>query len=295
MANMCSILAPAVDRRQGGCQDAGVARLSLIADPGDSRLLPYVGLTDAAHRRRHDTVTATFVVEGVTAIRQALRSSYPVLSVLVTPAKAEVLAADLAVVDLDVYVAERAVMGAVAGFDIHRGAVAVAGRTALPSVTDLLGAARTVAVLEGINDHENLGAIARSAVALGVDGLLLDPTCADPLYRRSVRVSMGEILHLPFARAVRWPDDLHAVRQAGFAIVALTPGTDARTLDEVAAELAGTRVALVLGAEGPGLASSTLTAADWRARIPLRPGSDSLNVGHAAAVAFYEIGRHRRR
>ena len=270
-----------------------MARLIPLDDAGDPRLVPYVGLTDAAHRRRHDTATATFVVEGVTAIRRALSSPYPLRSALVTPAKADALAADLERTDLEVYVAVRSVMGAVAGFDIHRGAVAIGERLPLPSLDRLLTGARTIAVLEGINDHENLGAIARSAVALGVDGLFLDPTCADPLYRRCVRVSMGEMLHLPFTRGTAWPDDLTAVRRAGFAIVALTPAIGARPLDQVAGELIGVPVALVLGAEGPGLASPTLAMADHQARIPLRPGSDSLNVGHAAAVAFYEIGRHR--
>jgi tRNA G18 (ribose-2'-O)-methylase SpoU len=144
-------------------------------------------------------------------------------------------------------------------------------------------------VLEGINDHENLGAIARSAAALGVEGLVLDPTCADPLYRRCVRVSMGEILHLPFTRAEHWPGALDEIRAAGLAVVALTPAADAEPIDVVAARRRAGPVALMFGAEGPGLTAAALAAADEVTRIPLRSGTDSLNVGHAAAIAFYEF------
>jgi tRNA G18 (ribose-2'-O)-methylase SpoU len=285
---MRSIFAATVDRRQGDCQDALVARFSTIADPGDARLEPYTGLTDADHRRRLEGATGTFVVEGVTAIRRAASSPYQLLSILVTPAKAETLAPAIETLDLDVLVADAATMATVAGFDIHRGAVAVGARRALPPLSALLDQQGTLAVLEGMNDHENLGAIARSAAALGVDGLVLDPTCADPLYRRCVRVSMGEILHVPFTRARSWPGALYMMRAAGFAVVALTPagGDD---IAGVAARCGNQPVALVLGAEGPGLSAGALAAADHRARIPMRPGVDSLNVGHAAAIALYEL------
>jgi tRNA G18 (ribose-2'-O)-methylase SpoU len=285
---MCSIFAGTVDRRQGDCQDALVARFSTIADPGDARLEPYTGLTDADHRRRLEGATGTFVVEGVTAIRRAATSPFQLLSILVTPAKAEALAATIEALDVDVLVASAGTMAAVAGFDIHRGAVAVAARRPLATLAALLEPQGTLTVLEGINDHENLGAIARSAAALGVDGLVLDPTCADPLYRRCVRVSMGEILHLPFTRAGPWPDALDTIRAAGFAVVALTPsGSD--DIGTVAARCSSQPVALLLGAEGPGLSDSALAASDHQARIPMRSGVDSLNVGHAAAIALYEL------
>ena len=180
-------------------------------------------------------------------------------------------------------------MNDVAGFDLHRGAVAVAfrGRPAAPAA--VVRRARRVAVLEGLNDHENLGAVARSAAALGVDALLLDPTCADPLYRRCVRVSMGEILHLGLARVDPWPDGLQVLRDAGFTIVALTPDPSADPVDTVAARIGTEPVAVLLGAEGRGLSTGALAAADHRAHIPMRPGADSLNVGHAAAIVFHVL------
>ncbi len=199
-----------------------MAQVIPIDDAADARLAPYVRLNDAEHRRTVEGRDGTFVIEGVTAIRRAVASPYEVLSVLATPAKAAALAAaDLP--DVPVYVAAGAVMEAVAGFDIHRGAVAVGRRPPPRTVGDVLARAPAVAVLEGLNDHENLGAVARSAAALGIGGLLLDPTCADPLYRRCVRVSMGEILMLALARAEPWPRSLETVKAAGFTVVALTP------------------------------------------------------------------------
>jgi tRNA G18 (ribose-2'-O)-methylase SpoU len=270
-----------------------VARFATLVDPADDRLRPYTALTDADHRRRVETATGTFVVEGVTAIRRAFASPYPVRSVLVTPAKAAALDDVLRTDDVDVFVARQETMDAVAGFPIHRGAVAIADRLPLAEPADVVRDARMVVVLEGINDHENLGAIARSARALGVDALILDPTTADPLYRRAVRVSMGELLHLPYSRAREWPDALATVSDAGFAIVALTPSPNAAPIDDVASEALGRPVALLFGAEGPGLSAPAMAAADWRARIPIRPGTDSLNVGHAAAIAFHAFARHR--
>ncbi len=159
----------------------------------------------------------------------------------------------------------------------------------------MLPGARLLAVLEGLTDHENLGAIARSARALGVDALLLDPTCADPLYRRAVRVSMGEILFLPWTRISPWPDGLDQLRQAGITLVALTPAPDAMPIDELVASGPSGPMALLLGTEGPGLSAAALASCDLRVRIPIRAGVDSLNVGHAAAIAFHLLGRRVRR
>jgi tRNA G18 (ribose-2'-O)-methylase SpoU len=244
-------------------------------------------MTDAQHRRRLEAATGTFVVEGVTAIRRAASSPYPLRSLLLTRPKADALAATLEPLDVEVYLAEPDVMRATTGFDIHRGAVAIAARRPLAPLSVLAAGTRTLVVLEGVNDHENLGAIARSASALAVGGLVLDPTCADPLYRRCVRVSVGEVLHLPFTRAEPWPGALDTLRRAGFTVVALTPAADAEPVEAVAARCRPGPVALLLGAEGPGLSGAALAAADHRARIPLRPGADSLNVGHAAAIALY--------
>jgi tRNA G18 (ribose-2'-O)-methylase SpoU len=215
-----------------------------------------------------------------------------VRSLLLLPAALDALGPDLAGRDVTVLVAERDVLGQVAGFDVHRGALAVASRPAPSDADSLLRTARTVAVLEAVNDHENLGAIGRSAGALGVDALLLDPTCADPLYRRSIRVSMGELLVLPWARMAPWPGALRTVQDGGLTVVALTPAADAEPLEDVLDEAPGP-IALLLGAEGPGLSAAALAMADRRARIPLTAGRDSLNVGHAAAIAFHAVARRR--
>jgi tRNA G18 (ribose-2'-O)-methylase SpoU len=180
-------------------------------------------------------------------------------------------------------------MAEVVGFHLNRGVLAVADRAARPEAADLVRDARLVAVLEGVNDHENLGALFRNAAALGVDGVLLGPRCADPLYRRSVRVSMGHVLRVPFTELPGpWPDSLELLRAAGLRIAALTPAPAAEPL--AAAGLGGQRVALLLGAEGPGLTAEALAAADVRVRIPMATGVDSLNVATAAAVAFHAVG-----
>jgi tRNA G18 (ribose-2'-O)-methylase SpoU len=271
------------------CETAGVAAVIPVASTDDPRLDAYTRLTDAEHRRAREGAEGTFVVEGVTAIRRALASPYVVRSLLVTPAKHAALEPQLAPSAAEVYVVEQQVMNAVAGFDLHRGAVAVAERRPFTDLATVATQARRVAVLEGLNDHENLGAVARSAAALGVEALVLDPTCADPFYRRCVRVSMGEILHLDLARADPWPDRLGVLRDGGFALVALTPDPTADPIDVVGARVANQPVAVLLGAEGPGLSAPALAAADHRARIPMRRGADSLNVGHAAAIAFHVV------
>jgi tRNA G18 (ribose-2'-O)-methylase SpoU len=264
-----------------------VTQTVTIVDPSDPRVADYFELADPAARRRRER-DEVFVVEGTTAIERLLESDHRVRSVLLTPRAHQRLAGRLDGLAGPVYVASREVLAATVGFDLHRGAVAAADRRPLAAVADVLAGTRLVAVLEGLNDAENLGAIARSARALGVEALVLDPTCIDPYYRRIVRVSMGEVLLLPVARARAWPDELGAIRDAGFALWALTPdpaADDLWTLD------VPSRVALVLGAEGPGLSGTALAAADRRVRIPIHPAVDSLNVGHAAAIAFAALGR----
>jgi tRNA G18 (ribose-2'-O)-methylase SpoU len=273
-----------------------VATFVTIDDPGDRRLEDYRDLNDAALRRRREAPDGgrdgLFIVEGTTAIGRLLASPYPVRSLLLTPAKAQLLEPQLAGIAAPVYVADRAILTTVAGFDLHRGAVAAADLLAPRTPTEAIAGARVVAVLEGLNDHENLGAIARSARALGVGALLLDPTCADPLYRRSVRVSMGEILHLPIARLAPWPGALRQLSGDGFALVALTPAADAEPVDDLVVPT-GRRIALLIGAEGPGLSGEVLALADRRIRIPIAEDVDSLNVGHAAAIAFHHLSATR--
>jgi tRNA G18 (ribose-2'-O)-methylase SpoU len=158
-------------------------------------------------------------------------------------------------------------------------------------VPQVLEGARTVAVLEGVNDHENLGSVFRNAAGLGVDAVIFGSGCADPLYRRAVRVSMGHALLVPFARALEWPTDLKVLREKDFRILAMTPDPNVQTLAEAMTGLAGQRVAILVGAEGPGLQEHTMRSADARVRIPMSRGTDSLNVATAAALAFYERDR----
>jgi len=246
-----------------------------IDDVLDVRLADYRGI-----RERGRESDEFFIVEGVTAIERLLTSPYPVRSVLVTPAMQARLAPRLD--GATTYVLAPEAMEAVAGVNLHRGAVASADRLPSPLLADVLPPSRRLVMLEGINDHENLGAIARTARGLGADALLLDPTCADPFYRRSVRVSMGELLHLPIVRCGDWAAAFDDVAAAGFEIWALTPSPEAADIFTLPTP---SRWALVVGAEGPGLRPETL-ARGTRVRIPMHNGVDSLNVGHAVAVAL---------
>lgn len=260
-----------------------------IDDPDDPRLADYGRLTDPEHRRRLED-GGFFIAEGPTSIKRLLASDHRVRSVLVTPPAWRRL--EPLLTGVPVYVAERAVLNAVVGFDLHRGAVAAADRRPAPALDDLLAAHRRLALLEGLNDPENLGAIARAARALGIDAAIIDPTCIDPYSRRTVRVSMGESLFLPTARSADWPADIGRARAAGFEVWALSPDPTGIDLWELTVP---ERVAILLGAEGPGLTPGALAAADRTVRIPIAPGVDSLNVGHAAAITFAALGHLPRR
>jgi tRNA G18 (ribose-2'-O)-methylase SpoU len=185
-------------------------------------------------------------------------------------------------IDAPLYVGDMPLLRATVGFNLHRGVVASAQR--LPERDPLACArgARRLAVLESLNDVENLGNLFRSARAFGIDAVLLDPQTADPLYRRCLRVSMGHVLHVPFARFDRWPGALDDLRAEGLTVVALTPSSDAVDIDDLRAE----RIAWLLGAEGPGLTNQARAAADVQVRISIAPEVDSLNVGTAGAIAF---------
>lgn len=215
-----------------------------------------------------------------------LKSPYRLQSVLVTAQRLPVVAGLLGEAEAPVFVVSQELMNAVTGFNIHRGVLAIASRRALPDPVDLLAGAGRIAVLEGINDHENLGVIFRNAAGFALDGVLLSPECCDPLYRRSVRVSMGYVLEVPYARLEPWPTALESVSAAGFLLVGLTPDPEAKDLRGLGLD-GHSRVAFLLGAEGPGLSPEALRAVDVRARIAMAPGVDSLNVGSAAAVAFH--------
>ncbi|NKY60157.1 TrmH family RNA methyltransferase [Nocardia flavorosea] len=225
------------------------------------------------------------IAEGTVVVRRMLESPFRPHALLGVDKRCRELATDLADFDIPFYRAPAEVMAQVVGFHLNRGVLAVAHRPPARDFTDLLTGATTVAVLEGVNDHENLGAMFRNAAGLGVDAVLFGPGCADPLYRRSVRVSMGHALRVPFAPIPDWPDGVGVLRRRGFQVIALSPDPTAVPL---AAAFTGPRVALLLGAEGPGLTEEAMAAADIRARIPMSAGTDSLNVATAAAMAFYE-------
>ena len=264
-----------------------------IVDPADPRLADYRELRDAAARRRIEG-DRFFIAEGPVAIERLLASRHRVRSVLVSEQKSTRLTELLDPLAAPVYVVDAALLQDIVGFDLHRGAIAAADRLPLPSLDALGGRTRRLAVLAGLNDPENLGAVARSARALGIDGLVLDPTCIDPYTRRTVRVSMGEILHLPSCRVAPgdWPqrtvDRLH---ELGFETWAMTPADDADDVWDVAVP---ERLAIVLGAEGPGLDRRTQAAATRRVRLPIRSDVDSLNVAAAAAVTFAVVDRATR-
>jgi tRNA G18 (ribose-2'-O)-methylase SpoU len=250
-----------------------------VDDPADRRLDDFRNLADADVRPDRRGVV---IAEGVNVVQRLLASTYPVRAVIGVAARIDALRPVLEPLDVAVYVVDKWTLSTVVGFRVTRGVLAAADRRPAPNCVELLRDRRRVAVLEGLNDFENLGALFRNAAAFGVDGVLLDPTCADPLYRRSVRVSMGHVLRVPFAVLPGpLPQSLDVL--ADFTVLAMTPQPDAVPLREVALP---DRWAVLLGAEGPGLSSAALAAADVRVRIPMASGVDSLNVATAAAVAF---------
>ena len=259
-----------------------------IVDPADERLGDYRALTDLELRTKWEPPHGLFIAEGELVLRRALRAGYRPRSYLIDVKRVDQLA-DLPD-DAPVYAAAPAVLQAATGFHVHRGVLASFHRLPLRTADELVSSARRLAVLEDVNNHTNIGAVFRDAAALGVDAVLLSPTCADPLYRRAVRVSMGEVFAVPYARLEPWPSALASVRAAGFTVLALTPDPDAVPLQRLTAEQRA-KTALLLGAEGPGLSKHALTASDLPVKIPMRRGVDSLNVAAAAAVAFWELGR----
>jgi tRNA G18 (ribose-2'-O)-methylase SpoU len=274
--------------RAGLRRCTAVAIITSIDDPSDPRADDYRDLTTADRRPDRPGGRGLVIGEGVVVVRRMIESPYPLRSLFGVPRRLAELAPDLAASDVPAYSTDAATMAQVVGFHLNRGVLAVADRAVRPDPAELVRDARLVAVLEGVNDHENLGALFRNAAALGVDAVLLGPRCSDPLYRRSVRVSMGHVLRVPFADLPGpWPASLELLRAAGLRVAALTPAVDAVPL--AGSALSGERVALLLGAEGPGLTAETLAAADVRVRIPMATGVDSLNVATAAAVAFHAV------
>ena len=258
-----------------------------ITDPSDPRLADFRDLTTADRRPDRPGGRGLVIAEGVVVVRRLLASPYPVRALLGVQRRLDDLAPDLADCAAPVYTSSAELMADVVGFHLNRGVLAVADRCPPVTLDELTGRARRLAVLEGVGDAENLGALFRNAAAFGVDGVLLAPGCGDPLYRRSVRVSMGHVLGVPFTSITPWPDGVERLRAAGFQVLAFTPAPDAVPLPGVRT---GERVAVLLGAEGDGLTKAAIAAADLAVRIPMPDGIDSLNVATAGAVGFYALG-----
>ena len=262
-----------------------------IEQVDDERLGDYVGLTDVALRSRREPELGLYLAESDKVITRALDAGHVPRSLLLADRWVEPLAPlveRVLAAGAPVFAGAPGVLEEVTGFNVHRGAIASMHRPALPPLEVVLRDARRVVVLEDVVDHTNVGAAFRSVAGLGADAVLVTPRCADPLYRRAVRVSMGTVFQVPWTRIDPWPGGVAALQSAGFTVAALALTPSARALDDLAAD-PPERLALVLGTEGDGLAPATLTAADLAVRIPMTGGVDSLNVAAATAVAVWAL------
>ncbi|MDQ3717492.1 MAG: RNA methyltransferase [Actinomycetota bacterium] len=275
-----------------------------IRDSADARLGDFRDLASADRRPDRPGGRGLVIAEGVPVVQRLLASPYQLRAVLGVTSRIEALATELRDLAAPVYVASAEVMAHAVGFHLNRGVLASADRLPTQPVETLIESAKRIAVLEGVNDHENLGSIFRNAAAFGLDAVLLAPGCADPLYRRAVRVSMGHVLAVPFTelaassrsaaspRFASWPGAIAELHAAGFAVLAMTPGPGSVALGELD-PAQHSRTAVLVGAEGSGLSQEALDAADMRVRIPIRAGVDSINVATAAAIAFAHLAAHQ--
>ncbi len=259
-----------------------------LDDPNDERLDNFRDLNSIDRRPDLPSGKGLVIAEGVLVVQRMLASPFTPLAFLGTDRRLSELKADLDGNPAPYYRVSAEVMADAVGFHLNRGVLAAARREPERSVADVVRDARSIVVLEGVNDHENLGSIFRNAAGLDVEAVVFGSGCADPLYRRAVRVSMGHALLVPFARTVDWPAELKVLQQSGFRLLAMTPGADSTTLPEAMAAVRAERIAILVGAEGPGLSYAAMKASDVRVRIPMSRGTDSLNVATAAALAFYE-------
>jgi tRNA G18 (ribose-2'-O)-methylase SpoU len=266
-----------------------VATLIEIDDPADPRLADFRDLRDVQLRQSLEAENGLFLAEGEKVVRRAVGAGYGVRSFLMAPRWVESLGDVLEQTDAPCYVMSEATVEQLTGFHVHRGALASLTRAPLRSVDDVLNGARTVAVLEDVVDHTNVGAIFRCAAGLGVDAVLLSPRCADPLYRRSIKVAMGAVFAVPWTRLPDWYSAIDDLEGRGFTTVALSLEPDSVPLRDAVAGV--DRLALLLGSEGHGLSPRWSQGADRRAIIEMAAGVDSLNVAAAAAVACYEAAR----
>jgi len=260
-----------------------------VESADDPRLADYRDLRDVSLRKHLEADYGLFLAEGEKVVRRAVEAGFEPRSFLMAPRWLDGLADVLERSEAPCYVVSEELAEEVTGFHVHRGALASLHRRPLPDVAEVLEGARSVLVLEDIVDHTNVGAIFRSGAALGFDAVLLSPRCADPFYRRAIKVGMGAVFTMPWTRLPDWYDALPGLDERGFVTVALTLADDAVPIEQAVAGL--DRVALVLGSEGHGLSDRWEASADRRAVIPMREGIDSLNVAAATAVACYVTAR----
>lgn len=296
-------------------------QLTYITDANDPVLADYTRLTDVALRRKHEPENGLFIAESSKVIRRAIKAGYRPRSFLLASRWLDSLHDVFTAIpaEVPIYVGELDVLEALTGFHLHRGALSAMHRLVLPSVTDVIAGAQRIAIIEDVVDHTNVGcskisgvsvpaeprksrsriaildslvdhtnvgACFRSAAAMGVDAVLVTPQCADPLYRRSVRVSMGTVFQVPWTRIDPWPSGLDQLKAVGYVVVGMTLGDGAITLDELVAE-DHQRLALVFGTEGHGLGPQTEKILNRLVTIPMTGGVDSLNVAASSAIAFY--------
>ena len=270
-----------------------------IEDPADPRLSDFTGLTDVARRSRHEPLMGIYIAESEMVIRIAVEAGHRVKSLLMAERWIEPLADLLPVIGADtsgqtpLYVADNETLEQITGFNVHRGALAAIYRPTLLALDELLDSlegivAPRIAILDGLVNHTNVGAIFRSAAALGADAVLISPTCADPLYRRSIRVSMGTVFQVPWTRFDSWSDLGLALQSRGFAVAGLALTDDSVDIEEFAAS-APERLALIMGTEGTGISADASAICDATVRIPMRGDVDSLNVAAASAVAIWAL------
>ena len=264
-----------------------------VDDLSDPRLADYARLRDVQLRTKVSKPHGVFIAEGVLVIARALQAGMPLRSVVAYPDHVGEVRDAVGHLDVPVYVAPQEFVGRLTGYPEHRGALASFARVPPRAPDEVLPDARRVVVLEETLNPTNLGLILRSAAGLGMDAVVLTPRCTDPLYRRSVRASMGEVFKVAWTWLPEWPAGLAMLRRRGFVVAALTPAPDAVPIAD--ADLSAPRLALLLGTEGPGLSGEALRAADLRVTIPMAAGVDSLNVGVAAGIAMWEVARRRPR
>ena len=266
-----------------------------ITNLEDQRLRHYASLTDIALRSSTEQSQGVYIAESAKVISSALEAGQTPLSILMEERWVDrmttLLGAEVMNGTLDIFTGTPEILEALTGFHVHRGALAAMARPELLDLATVTRGAHRIAVLENIVDHTNVGAIFRSAAALGVDAVLVTPQCADPLYRRSIRVSMGSVFFIPWTRIDPWPQSLRALHTLGFTTVALSPDGNSQTLEAFTQE-SHDRIAFVLGTEGQGLTPASLEQCHRRVHIPMGHGIDSLNVAAASAVVFWATRAH---